>query len=234
MIAAIGFVMALATAGTVWAERYQPSLRRPLKMVAATGFVAVALVGEAYDTTFGRIMLAGLALAWIGDLALTYSGKRAFVIGLGAFLAAHVMYSVAFAFPAENRELDWRYVVIAAALVGTLGALIARRLLPAVAPDLKGPVIGYMVAISVMVTLAFGHLAGPIGGGAAAARHLDWRIVVGATLFYVSDLAVARDRFVAPGWGNRVWGLPAYFAGQFLLAWAAGGPLLTVAAGALR
>jgi hypothetical protein len=30
---------------------------------------------------------------------------------------------------------------------------------------------------------------------------------------------------VSPGIVNRMWGLPAYFAGQFLLAWAAGGPL---------
>jgi uncharacterized membrane protein YhhN len=41
---------------------------------------------------------------------------------------------------------------------------------------------------------------------------------VGALLFYVSDLAVARNRFVAPGFANRAWGLPAYYAGQMLLA----------------
>jgi hypothetical protein len=34
----------------------------------------------------------------------------------------------------------------------------------------------------------------------------------------LSDLSVARDRFVAPGFVNRAWGLPTYFAAQLLLA----------------
>jgi hypothetical protein len=34
-----------------------------------------------------------------------------------------------------------------------------------------------------------------------------------------SDVAVARDRFVAPSVGNRLWGLPLYFVAQLLLAW---------------
>jgi hypothetical protein len=40
----------------------------------------------------------------------------------------------------------------------------------------------------------------------------------GALLFYLSDLAVARDRFVRPGLANRLVGLPLYYAGQVLLA----------------
>ncbi|MDP7453893.1 MAG: lysoplasmalogenase family protein, partial [Arenicellales bacterium] len=43
-------------------------------------------------------------------------------------------------------------------------------------------------------------------------------ILLGALMFYVSDLAVARDRFVATGFGNRVWGLPLYYGGQLVLA----------------
>jgi hypothetical protein len=30
---------------------------------------------------------------------------------------------------------------------------------------------------------------------------------------------VARDQFVAPGYKNRLWGLPLYFGSQMLLAW---------------
>jgi len=40
-------------------------------------------------------------------------------------------------------------------------------------------------------------------------------------LFYVSDLSVARDRFVARAFVNRARGLPAYYAAQVLMAWAA-------------
>ena len=43
-------------------------------------------------------------------------------------------------------------------------------------------------------------------------------LLLGAVLFLLSDLSVARDRFVAPGFVNRLWGLPFYYGGQVLLA----------------
>jgi uncharacterized membrane protein YhhN len=43
--------------------------------------------------------------------------------------------------------------------------------------------------------------------------------LIGAALFFVSDLAVARDKFVDRTVVNRMWGLPTYFAGQLLIAW---------------
>ena len=43
--------------------------------------------------------------------------------------------------------------------------------------------------------------------------------LAGARLFFVSDLTVARDRFVARASANKAWGLPAYFSGQLLIAW---------------
>ncbi len=47
--------------------------------------------------------------------------------------------------------------------------------------------------------------------------------LAGAVSFYVSDLSVARDRFLAPGFSNRIWGLPLYYGGQPLLAWSVAG-----------
>ena len=46
----------------------------------------------------------------------------------------------------------------------------------------------------------------------------DPRIPTGAVLFYVSDLFVARERFVTPGFVNKALGLPLYYGGQLLLA----------------
>jgi uncharacterized membrane protein YhhN len=43
-------------------------------------------------------------------------------------------------------------------------------------------------------------------------------ILLGAMLFVVSDLAVARNRFVARAFINRAIGLPLYFTAQLLLA----------------
>jgi uncharacterized membrane protein YhhN len=69
---------------------------------------------------------------------------------------------------------------------------------------MKGPVIAYCVVISAMLWLAVG--VGRI------------EVTLGAVLFYLSDLAVARDRFVAPAFVNRLVGLPLYYGAQVLLA----------------
>jgi hypothetical protein len=45
----------------------------------------------------------------------------------------------------------------------------------------------------------------------------------GAGLFALSDLAVAQDRFVARSFASTLWGLPAYYAAQLLIAWGARG-----------
>ena len=47
-------------------------------------------------------------------------------------------------------------------------------------------------------------------------------ILAGALAFYLSDLFVARHRFVQQGFSNRLAGLPLYYAGQFCLALSAG------------
>ena len=71
-------------------------------------------------------------------------------------------------------------------------------------------VVAYIAAIMTMVVGAIGTTA--LTGAAAMA------IVLGAVGFMVSDLSVARDRFVSPGFINRVWGGPLYFISQLILA----------------
>ena len=44
-------------------------------------------------------------------------------------------------------------------------------------------------------------------------------LFVGAFAFYLSDLAVARQRFVVKSFTNKAWGLPLYFGAQLVLAW---------------
>lgn len=195
-------------AATLFAETRRPMRKRVPKMVAATAFIAVALSVGALDTTFGRIMLVGLALSWFGDLFLTYNGRTPFVAGLASFLAGHVAYVIAFI----NRGLDdGVYLLLAAVVVAAIPVM--RWLMPTVPKELKAPVIAYIGVISAMVATA----------GATNMADTDWRIPIGALAFYLSDIFVARDRFASPGLVNRYLGLPLYFGGQLLLAWAAGG-----------
>lgn len=70
----------------------------------------------------------------------------------------------------------------------------------------------YVVVISAMVACA----AGAFGATGDAA------LLAGAVAFFLSDLAVARERFVARSFANKLWGLPLYYGAQLLLAWTAG------------
>ena len=58
-------------------------------------------------------------------------------------------------------------------------------------------------------------------GACAADPQAPGRLLLGAAgaLWWVSDLAVARQRLMVDSIWNRVWGLPCYYAGQLLLAW---------------
>jgi uncharacterized membrane protein YhhN len=194
-------------AALLWAETNRPAWRRPAKMVASSAFVAVALSLDAWDAAFGRWMLVGLALSWVGDLFLTYRGRPAFLGGLVAFLVAHVAYIVAFLVRGVAGPL-WPTGLV----MLLVGVIILRWLRPHVDGQLRLPVTAYVVAITAMVLAA----------AATAQADADWRIPVGAVAFCLSDVAVARDRFVAPGVVNRIWGLPLYYGAQLLFAWSAG------------
>ena len=174
------------------------------KPLASTAFVAAAVGRGALATAYGRWVLAALALSWVGDVLLIPEAQLAFTAGLGAFLLAHVLYGVAFV--AQGAALGW-----AAAAVPVLALIawpVSRWLLPHVPSELKVPVVAYMIVITAMVALAAGHYG----------AHQRALVPAAAVAFYFSDLSVARNKFVKPGFDNLTWGLPLYFGAQLLFA----------------
>jgi len=174
------------------------------KPLASTGFLLAAWSNGALATPYGRGILAGLALSFLGDVLLIPKTRGTFLAGLGAFLLGHVGFAVAFLL----RGASFTIGIAGAALLAIPASVVGRWLWPHVSREMRGPVLAYIVVISAMVALALGTLA-QVGGV---------MILVGAVMFYLSDLSVARDRFVAPGFANRLWGLPLYYAAQHVLA----------------
>jgi uncharacterized membrane protein YhhN len=203
MTAFVALFTAVFTAALVWSEIADSPTLRWFKMLASTGFIAVALSVGALSDPYGQIVLVALVLSWIGDLLLTFASRGAFLGGLVAFLFGHVAYSVAFG----TLGVDPVVGGISTVTIAIIAVFIWRWLAPHVG-DMAAPVAAYIVVISVMVVLAFGSY----GEGAT------WLIPVGATLFFASDLFVARNQFVASDTVNRVWGLPLYYLAQVLLA----------------
>ncbi len=78
-----------------WSEAKR--VKAAAKMSAASAFIAMALVCGALESWYGQLLLAGLALCWIGDACLLSSGRsKFFLAGIAAFLLGHLMYAIAF------------------------------------------------------------------------------------------------------------------------------------------
>jgi uncharacterized membrane protein YhhN len=183
------------------------------KPLASTGFVALALAAGALtrteDSSYGLLLLAALVLSWLGDvLLIPRTAPGVFRAGILSFLLGHVAFALAFL----SRGLDTTAGTIAAALVAVPVIFTLRWLRPHVPLDMAIAVRAYVLVIASMVVCAAGTVA--LAG--------DSRILVGALMFFVSDLAVARERFVTPGLANQYWGLPLYYGGQLVLASTAG------------
>lgn len=173
------------------------------KPAASTVFIAAALERGALGSSYGRLVAAALALSWLGDVLLIPAERpRVFQAGIAAFGLAHVAYVTAFL----SRGFDPLYGLTMAVVAALSYWRIGPWLLPHVPAEMRLPVRAYTVILSSML------VAG------AAASPSDPAIFGGAALFYASDLCVARDRFVAPGFANGLVGLPLYYAAQMVLA----------------
>lgn len=175
------------------------ALRALGKTAASLGFLAFGLErGLPGLAPHGPWMLAALVLSLVGDLALLGESKRAVLGGIAAFLLAHVAYAAAFV--TLGIEPSW---AAGATLPLAVGGGLVLRALWGRAGRLAPAVAAYVAVITVMVALA---------AGVAAHRGTGW--LVAAVLFFVSDLFVARQRFVVRTPTNRLFGLPLYYAAQ--------------------
>lgn len=197
----------------MWAEfRESVAWRLASKPVLSALFILTAFLQPWGEPAFAWWVIGGLLLSWVGDVCLIYSARRMFLAGLVVFLLGHVSYAIGF-------YVHGSFAVASAAGLAVMiavGGLVFLWLRPHLG-KMMGPVIAYIVVISVMVGGALAVYSQ--GAWALQGRRL---VLVGAVLFFTSDLFVARNRFVAPGFVNRLLGLPLYYGGQFLIALSVG------------
>jgi len=200
VICAVGVVIALV------GERYSNRLAGAAgKLTAATAYLAVAVSMDATQTEYGRVLLLGMAFCWIVDMLLVSNNNRIlFLLGLASFLLGHVAYIGAFA----TLGVSLPALLGAGLVMAAFARVVLRWLGPHLDRRLRLPVWFYVIAICSMMAMAVGTFPVVRNG----------LIPLGASLFLLSDLAVARDRFIAPGFINRAWGLPVYFSAQIVLA----------------
>ncbi len=214
----ITVVCAVALIGLLVAEGTgRDRLKYATKPVASAAFITLAATGGGLHSGppgYAAWVLVGLVFAAGGDVALMLPQRPAFLVGLVLFLVGHIAYVVAAGqVVAPSAWLAPPVIALAVAAAVVL-AWLWRHL-----DRMKLPVILYVATISVMVAAATSAWRVGVAGRLGLDDRQAVLLALGALLFYLSDLAVARQRFVAQGFVNRAWGLPAYYAGQLLLAW---------------
>lgn len=174
------------------------------KPIASTGFVLTAIVCGAANSTYGQTLLLAFALCWLGDVLLMWRRTPVFLAGLFSFLMGHLAFATAFA----QGQLDTITLLVIGLVCLPLGLLVVRWLRPHLSPMMRAPVYFYIIAIGAMTALA----------AAVAMRNGQPIIALAAICFCISDLGVARERFVASHITNHLWLLPLYYGAQTLFA----------------
>jgi uncharacterized membrane protein YhhN len=175
-------------------------------------FVITALLQSHPVPTYYNYLLIGLIFCLIGDVCLALPQKKAFMAGLIAFLVGHLFYIFSFlSLTAASHWISTGVLIIFGASAFIFFWL--RRYLG----SMLLPVLLYILVITVMASgawVVFRNSSFQMSG-----RTL---ILVGSLCFYVSDVFVARNKFIKEEYTNRLLGLPLYYTGQFLLAFSVG------------
>lgn len=203
----ISLALSLACAA-LYAARYAAtdSESLPRSLVKTTAILALLAAALSYGQT-PPLILIGLGLGALGDLALSRRGEPAFLIGMAAFAAGHLCYAAAFAQYAQTP--GWGQILALAAL---LALLLSTEvwLAPRTGP-LRWPVRAYTLVIGLMAASTI--LLAPAPFQAV--------IRLGAALFLLSDLLLGLALFIAKTPQARktlaltLW--PAYYLGQALI-----------------
>jgi len=184
----------------------------PTKTVLSCLFIFTALVQPHPIPEYYYLLLVGLIFCLGGDVFLALPRERMFLFGLVSFLMGHVFYVICFFYLAELSLWTWIGAGISLAVSGGVFFWLRPHL-----GSMLIPVSAYIVVITVMLVGAWTVLGDD--GVEFSGRLL---VFIGAVSFYISDLFVARDRFLKTEFTNRLLGLPLYYFGQFLLAFSVG------------
>jgi uncharacterized membrane protein YhhN len=193
-------------------KRENPKGLVPFKTGLSCLFVLAAFLQPHPMPRYAHLIIPGLIFCLGGDLFLALPQRKMFFSGLVSFLVGHVFYIVAFSGVGILTFRTWMGFVVLCLIGGGIYGWLKPHL-----GAMKRPVLCYILVITVMMSGAWSVLVN--SGLNLTARIM---VFVGALCFYVSDVFVARDRFMKKAFLNRVIGLPMYYAGQFLLAFSLG------------
>jgi len=158
-----------------------------------------------------RLLGGAVALSALGDFLLgvrrlgSLDGESLFLLGLGSFLLAHLVYIALFR---KYQALVW-WKPGPARVWGVLAILVALGSVLGILQQSLGtmliPVVVYSLVLSCMaISAMLADLGNPLAG-------------IGALLFIASDAMIAINRFRGPFHGNEPLIWITYYSAQFLI-----------------
>jgi len=169
-----------------------------IKAIPAISLSALALV--TVSGSRGKLLFASLLLCAAGDVALEIGAEQYFIIGLGFFLIAQIMFIVTF-----SRDFKMQKSRIAIIAILAIYALAMAIVMTPSLREMAIPVYSYLVVITLM-------------GIFAALRAARNKLTLyGAVSFIVSDSIIAINKFMMPVPAADYLVMGTYYLALFLI-----------------
>ena len=188
------------------------TVAKPLAMLVLIGMIIFEGGLRNLPLTF---FTAGIFLSLAGDIFLMIDtsgiSRRWFILGLVAFLLAHMAYIAGLNIPLPDVSPLWSL-----GLAIVLSLTVARFLRQIISSLRNKGMQGLVIPIAIYATVITIMLLSAL----LTLRRSDWLlsaaslVSLGALLFYISDLVLAWDRFVSPVKNGRVVNMITYHLGQ--------------------
>lgn len=175
-------------AGMYMSSPWLEKLTKPLLMIVMIIYFISSV--NTIPSALKKWIIAALVFSWLGDVLLMFQQEKPifFLLGLSAFLIAHIFYILFFHQVRVNEQVksSWWLLAIVVIYYAVLMAVLYPKL-----GDMKVPVPVYGIVISFMLLLALHMLY--IKNSKAGQL-----MMTGAVLFILSDSVLAINKFYQP------------------------------------
>lgn len=182
---------------------------KPLLMPILLVYFRKSYTGEI--KLYMLLAVFALVFSWFGDVALMYVYKREvyFLVGLGAFAIAQLLYAFAFKYATSSKAPQLnpqQHAIKLLPFVVFIGGFMW-MLWPNLG-NFQFPVLGYSLLITAMALSAIYRIDRTNSDSFN-------QVVLGAMLFVLSDALLAIDKFYSPMANARVWVMSTYLLAQW-------------------
>lgn len=177
----------------------------PLVTALIAGFVMLCVIEEG-ASTYSMLILTALMSSLVADTMLMVVEVDLMKQGIVFFMLSHVLYIAAFSLTYEYRPWNMAVAVVLCILLAIFYRGIWR-----VAGTMRIPIMVYAAVLCTMLFFALSSLNLDVSRRGTL-------IVIGATLFVISDFLLAYLSFIRPHRYESVIVWAVYAPGQFLIA----------------